>query len=128
MEKPKEERRFTVRLSNSVVVSYYVASDKFLKSSSRSSNVSQSGIRLSLSQGLDKDTIWDFEINFDEFPKSILVTGQVIWVRRVNNPRFPFEVGIKFLKVGEQEKAKIKQVIMQLAQDQGYGHIKWLEE
>jgi hypothetical protein len=121
-EKGKEARA-QVRLNSSVVVSYHVASDKFLKMSCRGSNVSDTGIKLTLYQHLEPGKLYDFEINFDATPKPIAARGEVVWCRRIVNARFPFEAGIKFVLIDSNNLDRLREALSRIPPDDSEGGI-----
>jgi c-di-GMP-binding flagellar brake protein YcgR len=114
----EKEQRGQVRLNNSVVVSYHVSSEKFLKMSCRSVDVSATGIKLTMHQQLDKGMVYDFEIKFDFMPKAITARGEVIWCRRSSNTWFPFTAGIKFVKIDPDSEERLQAALSQLAKQE----------
>jgi c-di-GMP-binding flagellar brake protein YcgR len=114
----KNEQRGQVRINNTVVVSYHVSSEKFLKMSCRSVDVSSTGIKLSLYQHLDKGKVYDFEIKFDFLPKPVTARGEIIWCRRSSNTWFPFTAGIKFINIDQDNAERLRMALSQLAKQE----------
>ncbi|MBL7131678.1 MAG: PilZ domain-containing protein [Candidatus Omnitrophica bacterium] len=93
-----KERRQYIRISKFLEVTYRIA-DGFLRSGSRSIDVSGRGIRLPTFQRLEPRTILELEIRLLESRKSIVATGEVAWLREKRGKQFPYEIGIKFIKI-----------------------------
>jgi c-di-GMP-binding flagellar brake protein YcgR len=93
-----ENRRQHIRVSKSLEVKYRILNG-FLRSGSRSTDVSKGGICLPIIQRLDSGTTLELEICLGEMTKSIEAIGEVVWLSHRKGGQFPFEVGIKFIKI-----------------------------
>jgi c-di-GMP-binding flagellar brake protein YcgR len=106
-----DERRKEIRLDKFLSISYRI-SKGLLKSSARSRNVSQGGICLPVFQWLDPGLMLDMEIKVQEYEKPILASGEVIWIKaNPGNKQYPFEAGIRILKIASLGKNEIKKIL-----------------
>ena len=87
-----------IRISKFLEVTYRVRS-AFLRSGSRSTDVSKGGIRLPTLQRLAPGTILELEVRLSESGSSIVATGEVVWLREKRSGKFVYEIGIKFIKI-----------------------------
>jgi c-di-GMP-binding flagellar brake protein YcgR len=100
-----EERRQYFRKNKSLAVAYQIQKG-FLKIGSRSQDVSEAGMRLSVSQRLPPGVALDLEIRpEDSLP--ILATGEVVWLKERDSFRFPFEAGIRFTEIAPAGRNRI---------------------
>jgi len=96
-----------------MVVSYTVSRD-FLKSGSRSQNVSLGGMALPTVQRFEPGTILDMEIKLEDEKKSISIMAEVVWSQRKDDPRYPFESGVKFFEVNDSDRDNIRLIAAQI--------------
>ena len=116
------ENRQSIRVNKSLVVSYRIK-NQYIGSGSRSKNISIIGICLPSFQNLEPRVILELEISLGEDKKPIKTIGEVMWVRRQDNEQFPFEVGIKFVKMDDSTRNKIIDFIAKESNTE----IKWID-
>ena len=102
-----QEKRKYLRINKSMVVSYAI-SRNFLKSGSRSQNVSLGGMALPTIQRLEPGTILDMEIQLEEEKKAVPIMAEVVWSQRKVDSRYPFEAGVKFFEVNDFDRDNIR--------------------
>ena len=117
-----EERRQTVRVTKSLTVSYKIPS-QFMISSATSKNISCGGICMPIMQGFSPGVVLEMKFKIRELAAPIVALGEIIWTGKSTNRQFPFEVGIKFIRIDPQDREKIASHI----QKDSSGVIKWLE-
>ena len=108
-----QNKRKYSRINKSVMVSYTI-SRNFLKSGSRSQNVSLGGMALPTIQRLEPGTILDMEIKLEEEKKAISIMAEVVWSQRKDDSRYPFEVGLKFFEVNDSDRDNIRLIATQI--------------
>ena len=96
-----------------MVISYAI-SRNFLKCGSRSQNVSLGGMALPTIQRFESGTILDMEIKLEEEKKAIPIMAEVVWSQTKADSRYPFETGVKFLEVNEQDRDSIRLIAAQI--------------
>ena len=119
-----QERRENIRVSKSIEVSYRTVTS-FMKSGSRSIDISKGGIRLVAYHSLNPNTVIELEIRLLEFQRPIKVRGMVLWVNHTEGKHYPFEIGIKFTEIDPRDIEVINGICEKLAQD-GSDKMGWL--
>jgi c-di-GMP-binding flagellar brake protein YcgR len=117
-----EERRQYIRIKRSVVVSYRIVK-QFLGSGSRTKDICAGGICLPVFQMLEPHTILDLEISLPDSINPIKATAEIVWVGKREDAQFPFEAGMKFLKIDLSGRDKIFNYVTRESQKE----IKWIE-
>ena len=108
-----QEKRKYSRINKTMVVSYTV-SRSFLKSGSRSQNVSPGGMAFPTIQRLDPGIILEMEISLEYEKKVIPIMAEVVWSQRKVDSRYPFETGVKFLEVNDSDRNNIRLIAAQI--------------
>jgi c-di-GMP-binding flagellar brake protein YcgR len=108
-----QEKRKFVRINKTMVVSYTI-SRNFLKSGTRSKNVSLGGMAMPTIQSFEPGTILDVEIRLDEDKKVIPLMAEVVWSQRKDDSRYPFEIGVKFFEVNDCDRDNIRLIAAQI--------------
>lgn len=98
-----EERRQHLRLSKSFSITYQPQT-QLMRPTCQSKNISLSGISLGVYHRLQPGSIIKIWIELKDYKKPIIATGQVIWLKDIPDPAFPYQVGIKFTKIDSSEK------------------------
>lgn len=98
-----KERRRHKRMRASLEVTYRITGHH-LQSGSRSIDLSEGGMRLSVAQRLNPGTVLELKINSKKAGKVISAAGEVMWVNRRRDPKFPFEMGIKFTRIAPSDR------------------------
>lgn len=121
-----EERRYHVRINESLSVSYQVLKD-FLRPSSHSVDISEGGIRLSVYQRLEQGCALKIWVHTSNSVTPIMALGEVVWSRQKSDARYPFELGIKFIKVDPTELKKLSGYIKKLSPEEKPAKIELLK-
>ena len=112
----KEKRRH-IRIDADLEVTYRIVKD-YARNRARSIDISKGGIRLPSYRKLQPGTILQLEIHTALSVKPLAMNGGVVWAKEREDAKFPFEMGIKFIKIlpadlrilyricGEQEPGK----------------------
>jgi hypothetical protein len=81
---------------------------------SHTENISEGGIRVMLEERLSPFTMVGIELYFDK-NKPIKCKGKIAWIKEITNPvdraANMFDTGIKFIDVGEFDKAYLKKLV-----------------
>ncbi|HOW42171.1 MAG TPA: PilZ domain-containing protein [Candidatus Omnitrophota bacterium] len=121
------ERRKDLRVNNSVMVRYWIG-DGFLKTGSRSADMSTGGVRLPLHQKLEPGTKVELSIEIENNAKPLIASGQVAWVERKKHPQYPFEIGIKFTRIDSGTLERLKKYLESLPPDDSAPKMRWLDK
>lgn len=119
-----KERRQSVRINESLSVKYQVVKS-FRMVTSRSKDISEGGICLPILQRLQPKVKLDIEITLESNARPIKAIGEIIWMREVADLRFPFIVGIKFLKIKPEALDCLRAYIKEKSPE---AHIKLIEK
>ncbi len=111
-----ENRQF-LRLSKSLMVSYLPVKQLF-RGGTRTTNISTGGICLPFFQRLELHSILDLEISLSTEERPIKATGEIVWIKTRNDVKFPFEVGIKFIKIEASLRDKLEKFIAKEGNDE----------
>ncbi len=106
-----QENRQNVRLGKSLMVSYLPVK-QLLRGGARSVNISMGGICLPSFKWLEIHTILDLEIFLAADVKPIKATGEVKWIKKRNDVKFPFEIGVRFIKIEPSLQDKLAEFIL----------------
>jgi hypothetical protein len=104
-----EERRASPRSSISCKIS--VTSDfRILVFNAGVENIGEGGIRIVLRERLDIAAPLDVELFLPDKGKSIICSGEVIWVNEkiAGGEECSFDAGIKFINISEEDRARIR--------------------
>jgi c-di-GMP-binding flagellar brake protein YcgR len=121
-----EEQRKYIRLPDSLIIGYRVV-NSFLRSSSRSKDISEGGVCLSSFQRFDRGVVLELKIQLPEFIEPIIVVGEVKWLRETGDAQLPFLLGVKFIKIDPRERDKLCEHIHRVSQDkkEEKNNIEW---
>ena len=93
-----KERRKSPRINKTLSVIPWPARGVF-KRPSRSENISTGGVKLLTFERLETGMVIELGVYLPELKKPIIVIGEVLWHREMENAMFPFVARIKFIKV-----------------------------
>lgn len=102
-----KERRHYIRISKALSVSYRILKD-FLTSSTHSRDISEGGICLPIHHRFEPGTVLALKIAILEFGISIKAIGEVVWFKEINDTKYPFCVGIKFIEISDSDHNKLR--------------------
>lgn len=108
-----QEQRQSVRLIKPLLVSYQKLTD-YMRSPSRSKDISDTGICLLVFHSLEVGTTLKLSIDFKDNSTPTTAIGEVVWLKRRNNAEYPFEAGIKFVEINAANRRKISDYIKSL--------------
>jgi|GEM_PF-1903809 len=98
MSNNRKETRRHIRINADLEVTYRIVKD-YARRWARSIDISKGGIRLPSAQKLPVGAILQLEIHTVLSIKPLAISGCVVWVNERNDASFPFEMGIKFIKI-----------------------------
>jgi hypothetical protein len=105
------ETRKYPRLNNDVSVSYNVV-QSILGTGTRSKNISQGGICFCVAQALEAGSSLEMRIRIsDENSSTVRAIGKVVWRKKSDNFRLPFEIGVTFTYITEGDYGKLTQYL-----------------
>lgn len=120
----KERRRY-VRQSRSLEISYQILK-KILRDSSRSINISETGICFPIVQRLQPGVVLDLEIRSVELERPIVAIGEVIWVNEKKGEKFPFEIGVRFIEIKTTDMELLSYLLKRL-REKDLEFIRWIK-
>ncbi|MFA7677164.1 MAG: PilZ domain-containing protein [Candidatus Omnitrophota bacterium] len=119
-----KERRQSIRINDSLKVSYQVIKS-FRLVSTQSKDISEGGMSLPILQRLSPGMALDLEIYLSDSQKPIKATGEIMWSKEVTGLKFPYMVGVKFLKINPAALNRIRNyVLIKLSKQKEIG---WIE-
>jgi c-di-GMP-binding flagellar brake protein YcgR len=107
-----EERRRFVRINKNVRISYRVQKG-FLRTETKSKNVSQGGISFAIPQRLADGVVIEMQIHILDSDSSIDALGKVLWSYPVTNEQHPFMVGVEFIEISPAAQRILLKVLNQ---------------
>jgi len=119
-QKKPDERRRQVRLSKSLLVSYREVKD-YIKTGSRSIDISRGGIRLPTPRNFRVGTTLKLEISAPNNSGKLSLTGEVAWTRKTSGGRFPFEMGLRFIDISREQLPMLARICRRSS-----GGVAWL--
>ncbi len=105
-----DERRQTIRISDSFKITYKVISPPDGWGNAVSMNISKGGIAFPVNQRLLPGIVIELQIKLLENTSPIEATGEVVWVKEnpeKENQEFPYIIGIKFINIDLRERDRI---------------------
>lgn len=108
----KERRKF-VRIKSSDEIKYKIVMNEALVDSLSKENVIKSGKSVDIGGGgicietteeVKEGTILAIEVKIKELPHPIFALGEVAWIKKIKDK---FSVGIKFIRVAENDHYKV---------------------
>jgi c-di-GMP-binding flagellar brake protein YcgR len=98
----QQSRRQHIRISKSLDIRYWIIKD-ILHYGSRSVDVSNGGIRFPVIQRLEPGTVLGLEIHLQDITRPIEATAEVVWQELRRHEKYPYEVGVKFIKIAHMD-------------------------
>jgi len=105
-----QELRQHVRLKERLSVKFRLR-NSILGASSFSEDISEGGMRLSVFQNFEPGILLDLSFAVPEKAGSIATTGKIIWHKQIENCRYPFAVGLKFVDIDSDDRCIISQYV-----------------
>lgn len=104
MGKSLEEKRRYLRLNNALTIEYILPdSDKVRTATTK--DISALGLRFTTSEKLQEGSMLEIKVALPNAQSAIHASGRIAWLKKnslENNA--PFDVGIEFLKIEEDNK------------------------
>lgn len=119
------ERRRHTRIDKTINVGYQKISDS-LRVSCCGVNISEGGIRLSVFQRIEPETVLKLWIHFEGVIKPNELIAKVVWLREKEEAKFPFEAGVKFINIALQERNKFLEHIKKISDAGDSLKITWI--
>lgn len=102
------DRRKEVRLNKTFEVSL-CPSKYLLQTNALSRDISEDGICLISPYKMDIGEIIELGVQLPELKKPSLVTGEVVRRNESDDPKFPYLMGVKFVKIEEDLRRQIQE-------------------
>jgi len=119
MRKPEERRKFT-RYTVPLKISYVLDGDNLVQKGT-TKNISSLGIRFESERLLKEGSNLELKLELPTAPNPVHAQGKLVWVRKLTlEDNSPYEVGMEFLKVEEDNKNTFLKFLCDLAYK--YGH------
>jgi len=119
MRKPEERRKFT-RYQIPLRMSYVIQGDNVVHSST-TKNISSLGVRFETEKELAEGNTLDLKLEIPKAQNPVHAQGKLVWVRKQTlEDNSPYDVGMEFLKVEEDNKNTFLKFMCDLAYK--YGH------
>lgn len=120
-----EKERRNSRIDESLSVSYRIINSRFAVSMP-SKNISADGICLPVFQKLEKGMLLHLNIKLSELASPIEAVGEIIWRTEKKDAKFPFEIGIRFIKIAPADKEKIFEYVKEKCKKEGKSGVSWI--
>ncbi|MBU1043679.1 MAG: PilZ domain-containing protein [Candidatus Omnitrophica bacterium] len=112
---PPERRQF-IRINTNFVVSYYIYPGDINKTDmTLTRNVSLGGICFTTDNNFPRGTILHITLRLPEITHLVEVLGEVVYVKQEKNKKLLFDIGIKFIKVNDNDLLTLEQTIKNCA-------------
>ncbi len=121
------EKRKYIRINECLTLSYRIL-ESIRETASFSKNISEGGICFLALQRFQPGVILELKIELAALTKPILVVGEVRWCVQRKDCRFPFEVGIKFIKTDSASLHQFQWYLRNLSTDNTDRNVHWLEK
>jgi len=119
MKRPDERRKFT-RYAVPLKISYVLDGENVINATT-TKNISSLGIRFECEKNLKEGTGLELKLEIPKAPNPVHAEGKLIWVKkRTLEDNSPFDVGMEFVKIEEDNKNTFLKFLCDLAYK--YGH------
>ena len=113
-----EERRKFIRLEVPVDLTYIIEGDSVRKEVT-TKDLSCEGLRFINEKGVNESTILELALNVPNASNPVHINGRVVWAKRLSTEDgSPFEVGVEFIKIEEDNKNTFLKYLCDLIYDQ----------
>lgn len=96
------------------------------KTGSRSSDISEGGMSFPAHRSIEPGTNLEIGIYIAEYKEPIAATAEVVWLRKRADIRYPFLVGVKFIKIDLLDRQKLRSYIRRNSGGGISKEIKWI--
>jgi c-di-GMP-binding flagellar brake protein YcgR len=119
-----EERRKFIRLEVPVELKYIVEGDPTRKEVT-TKDLSCEGLRFITEQGINEGTSLELNLIIPNASNPVHINGKVVWARKITTEdSSPFEVGVEFVKIEEDNKNTFLRYLCDLI----YSQTKMMED
>lgn len=122
MEKERKYRRLT----ESLEINYRIITARG-SVQTPITDISEGGMRFPVIQKFVPGVFLELDIQLKKKEEPIKAVGEVVWRKDIANPRFPFEVGVKFVKISLNDKTRIFSYIQNKFSKKSAAEIGWIE-
>jgi len=105
-----QERRRYIRVNKSTIVRFKIPRN-YLGMSSRSEDISEGGLRLTVLQRLEPGMLMELNFYLQEATEPIKTKARVVWQDERKNIYFPFAIGMQFVDITPLDRAKIRDYV-----------------
>ncbi len=119
MRKPEERRKFT-RYTLGLPITYIVEGEDTLYRSN-TQNISSLGVRFQSPKSLKEGASLEVKLVLPKAPNPVHAQGKLVWVKKSSlEDNAPYDVGMEFMKIEEDNKNTFLRFMCDLAYK--YGH------
>jgi len=119
------EHREHIRINASLMISHRLLKESY-RTGSRSKDISEGGICFPSHRRIEPETNLELEIHISEFKKPIIATGVVVWICNRDDAKYPYLVGVKFIKIKLLDRRKLQYYISTKSKEGISKDIKWV--
>lgn len=105
-------------------------SHKFLKGAyrtgSRSKDISEGGMCFPVHRSIEPGTNLELQIYIADSKKPILAIGEVMWLQKRDDVRYPFLAGVRFKNIDVLDRGKLRSYISEISKGRGSSDVKWI--
>ncbi len=112
-----KERRGYIRVNEAFNINYQVISPPDGGGISGTTNVSKGGISFPTDRLLVPGIILKLKIDLLKGGEPIDATGEVVWVKETDGEKFPYMIGIRFVRIELHNQDRIFHLINKKAQE-----------
>ena len=119
-----EEKRKFIRLEVPVDLKYIVENEPVRKEVT-TNDLSCEGLRFTSEEGVREGALLELNLNIPDASNPVHINGKVVWSKRLSTEdRSPFEVGVEFIKIEEDNKNTFLKYLCDII----YGQTKIMED
>jgi c-di-GMP-binding flagellar brake protein YcgR len=119
MRKPEERRKFT-RYALPLQIAYVLDGENTVRRST-TKNISSLGIRFESEKSLKEGSTLELKLELPKAPNPVHAQGKLVWVKKSSlEDDAPYDIGMEFLKIEEDNKNTFLKFLCDLAYK--YGH------
>jgi len=119
------EQRKHIRVNDSLMISYRLSKETY-RTGSRSKDISEGGICFPSSRSFELGTNLELEIHMLGFKKPIVATAEVVWVQMRSDIKYPFLVGVKFIRINLPDRRTLHNYISGISEKGISRDINWI--
>ncbi len=105
-----EERRKFLRVSEKIRIGYKIKKG-FLRTETRSNDLSPGGICFSVPQRLGEGVVLEMTLYLSDSAGSIEALGKVVWTMPASGEHYPFTIGVEFIDMSPEDQKRIMSLL-----------------